>query len=105
AVVQHPWWNNGAVQTERMVRYGEGACEMAGKPAIKKYTYLDFTNTIETLFLLLLLLPFAWKGGWAYWIGAATGSVILAELLTNWLKAVKAGKTASPSVAFHLFWA
>lgn len=105
AVVQHPWWNNGAVQTERMFRYGEGAFEMAAKPAIKNYTYLDFTNTGETLFLLLLLWPFAWWGGWAYWVGVAAVSVIIAELLTNWLKAVKVGKTASPAVAFYLFWA
>lgn len=105
AVVQHPWWNNGNVQTERLFRYGEGACEMADKPAIRNYTYRDFTNTAETLLLLLLLLPFAWWGGWAYWIAAAAGSVVLAELVTNWLKALIAGKTASPAVAFHLFWA
>lgn len=105
AVVQHPWWNNGNVQTERLFRYGEGACEMADKPAIRNYTYRDFTNTAETLLLLLLLLPFAWWGGWAYWIAVAAASVVLAELVTNWLKAVISGKTFSPAVGFHLFWA
>lgn len=104
AQVTHPWWGNGAVQTERLFRYGEGAVEMMRKPVIKPYTYRDFTNTSETLLLLLLLLPFALAYGWAWWVFAGAAAVVLAEFLVNWFKGYKTGGTASPAVAFFLMW-
>lgn len=104
AVVKHPWWNNGAVQTGRLFRYGGGGSEIARKPVIKPYTYRDFTNTSETLLLLLLLLPFAMIWGFIYPIAVIAISVLLAEFITNWLKAGIKGKTFSLMVAFQLMW-
>lgn len=104
AVVKHPWWDNGAVQTNRLFRYGGGGSEVAAKPVIRPYTYRDFSNTPETLLLLLLILPFALAGNFAYVIAIVAVSVVLAEFITNWLKAIIRGKTWSLAVAFQLMW-
>lgn len=104
ALVRHPWWNDGGVQTNRLFRYGGGGSEIARKPVIKPYTYRDFTNTPETLFLLLLLLPFAIVWGFIYPVALIAISVLLAEFITNWVKAIIRGKTYSMAVAFQLAW-
>jgi glycosyltransferase involved in cell wall biosynthesis len=104
AIVSHPWWNDGNIQTERMFRYGKGAADIIDLPAIRKYTYYDFTNTAETLILLLLSLPFFLYWGWFYsWVEALL-VLILAEYITNWIKAIKLGKQYAPVVAFYLMW-
>jgi len=74
-------------------------------PAIKKYTYFDFTNTAETLLLLLVATPFALYFGWFSIVVKLAAVAILAEFITNWIKTVKVGKTFSPTVAFYLMWA
>jgi len=58
AVVEHPWWNNGAIQTERIFRYGRGAADIAALDTIKPYTYHDFLNTSELVVLLLFFFAF-----------------------------------------------
>lgn len=105
AVVLHPWWDEGGVQTRRMVRYGEGASEIARKAPVKNYTYRDFTNTSETLLLLLLCLPVFVFSGYGGLAVAGIIALLTSEFATNWLKGIIAGKTASPAVAFHLMWA
>lgn len=105
AVVSHPWWNDGNVQTERMFRYGKGAEDIMDLPSMKKYTYFDFTNTPESLLLLLIALPFAlYYRNLFCWLEVLM-VLILAEFITNWLKAIKIGKNASPIIAFYLMWA
>lgn len=104
AVVVHPWWDNGHAQTTRMFRYGVGASQIARKEPVKKYTYRDFTNTSETLLLLILLLPLLLITGYGYFAAAFVISLLAAEFITNWLKAIIAGKTYSPVIAFHLMW-
>lgn len=105
AVVHHPWWNNGKVQTARMLRYGIGVSQLARKAPARDYTFRDFTNTSETILLLLLLLPFAYAAGLAKWLWLLLPALLLAELLTNWLKGIMVGKTTDPAVAFHMMWA
>lgn len=104
ASVTHPWHDNGAMQTKRMFRYGIAANQLSHKEPEKNYTYRDFTNTLETMLLLLLLLPLAWfTGNLALWL-CIMAAVPVSEYLTNWFKAISVGKTYSPAVAFHLMW-
>ena len=105
AVVRHPWWNNGAIQTKRLLRYGAGASEIARKPPIRDFTFRDFTNTSETLLLFILLIPFALIWNFTHLLLIIFCSVVLAEFLTCWLRAILIGKTFSPWVAFHILWA
>lgn len=104
AVVHHPWWNDGKVQTKRMLSYGAGSSQVSLKDPIKKYTYTDLTNTCETLLLLLLLYPFALLAGYGYIATALLVIIPVAEYVTNWLRGIIKGKTYSPAIAFHLFW-
>ena len=104
AVVHHPWWNKGKMQTARIASYGAGGMQIAKKEPIKNYTYRDFTNTGETLLLLILFSPLLYIAGKEKWIAFLAAALIIAELLTNWIKAIVLGKTWSPAVAFHLAW-
>ncbi|MBC9913347.1 glycosyltransferase family 2 protein [Chitinophaga varians] len=105
AAVTHPWHDNGAMQTRRQFRYGMAANQLAHKEPEQRYTYRDFTNTLETLLLLLFLFPAAlFTGTVKLWICLVV-AVPLAEYLTNWFKAITVGKTWSPAVAFQLMWA
>ena len=104
AIVLHPWWNNGTVQTKRQFQYGMGASQLLTKSPVKDYTWFDFTNTPETLFLWLLLLPFAIWFEWNRSYLLFPVALLFAEWLTNWFKAIWLGKTASPIVASLLAW-
>ncbi|TWR23928.1 glycosyltransferase family 2 protein [Mucilaginibacter achroorhodeus] len=105
AVVNHPWWDNGKMQTKRMFRYGAGAAEAARLYPLKLYTFYDFTNTTETLLLLALAaIPGAFlKLPVAIFLAAIIAQV-LAEYLTNYYKAFKVGKTLDPVVALQMMW-
>lgn len=104
ALAVHPWWDNGTVQSNRLFRYGEGGAQIAMKSPVKEYTYRDFTNTVETLLLLVLLWPVAMFYGYGALIGKLALVIIVAEFLTNWLKVIIKGKLYSPMVAFYLMW-
>lgn len=104
AVVEHPWWNNGAVQTERMFRYGRGAADIAVLDTIKPYTYYDFLNTSESLLILLVFSPLI---GILYSINEfflLMFLVLFAEFLTNLIKVFYSLNTFSLPVALNLFW-
>lgn len=104
AVVTHPWWDEGQIQTNRMFRYGMGASEISTLPVIKKYTYYDFTNTSETLLLLLLALPFAAVANTANIIFSLILITLLSEFITNLIKVAKTTRKISFSITWHLFW-
>jgi hypothetical protein len=99
ATVHHPWWNNGAVQTKRQFQYGIGASQIAAKAPVSNYTYRDFTNSSESLLLWVLFLPLAFMPGWLLPYLLFPIVLLFAEWLTNWLKAIWIGKTASPNAA------
>jgi glycosyltransferase involved in cell wall biosynthesis len=104
ASVKHPWWNNGAIQTERQFRYGQGAAQIANLPDIHRYTYHDFTNTVETLLLLLISSPLlVFSYSWSRVLTMAF-IVVLAELFTTYLKSIYLSGKYSLLLAFHLFW-
>ncbi|QNL47729.1 glycosyltransferase [Olivibacter sp. SDN3] len=104
ALVTHPWWNEGNIQTKRMFRYGIGASEISTLPVIKKYTYYDFTNTSETLLLLILALPFAAIAKTADIIFLLILITLLSEFITNLIKVAKTTGKNSFSITWHLFW-
>ena len=105
AVVFHPWWNNGKPQTARMLSYGKGASQIARKNPVKQYTFRDFTNTLETILLLLILSPLFYFTGYGKIAFILLGVLLLSEFLTNWIKAILTGKTWSLPVAFNMLWA
>ncbi|WP_153798162.1 glycosyltransferase family A protein [Foetidibacter luteolus] len=105
AVVHHPWWGNGSVQTRRMVSYGAGASQIARKQPVSNYTFRDFTNTSETLLLLTLLTPVAILTGTAALLVKFTVALLLAEFITNLIKTILVGKSWSLATAFHVMWA
>lgn len=105
AVVFHPWWNNGKLQTARMISYGEGASQIARKFPIKQYTFRDFTNTPETVLLLLLISPLLYFTGHIKIAFILLGAILLSEFLTNWIKAILTGNTWSVAVALNMLWA
>lgn len=104
ASVTHPWWNNGAIQTERQFRYGIGAAQIANLPVIRVYTYYDFTNTVETLLLLLISFPLiVFSYSWTYFF-TIVFVVVLAEFCTTYIKSIYLSGKHSLMLAFHLFW-
>ncbi|MEQ7798439.1 glycosyltransferase [Pedobacter sp. ASV1-7] len=104
AIVTHPWWNNGTIQTERQFRYGVGAAQIADLPVIKSYTYHDFTNTCETLLLLVLALPYMILNGLFSVFFSLCLIVLISEFLTNCIKTVFKVKKISFGLAVNMFW-
>jgi len=105
AVVTHPWWGNGAIQTKRMLNYGEGAVEASWLYPLKLYTHYDFTNTTETLLILLVaIIPCLFFHISVRFILFLAVAQILSEFLTNFYKAVKVGHTANIAVVWQMMW-
>ncbi len=105
AMVTHPWWNDGKIQTRRMFRYGLGASEIVDIPHIKLYSYRDFTNTSETLFILILsaLLALLFNGN-IYWICTLAFIIIISEFLTNMIRSIAFSKSFSIPLAWQMIW-
>lgn len=105
AIVKHPWWGKGLVQTRRLFSYGEGASEVARLHPVNLYTYYDFTNTVETLLLILIAsiccIIFSVSVKWLFLLAFAQ---ISAELLTNYYRTIKIGKSLSLIVAWQVNW-
>lgn len=101
AVVSHPWWDEGRSQVKRMFRYGYGNATILQLPHIRKYSCLDFSNTIETLFGLALLTPVMLIAEIHYGtVLALFGIVLLAELITNAIRSI----TVSHKISLGLIW-
>lgn len=103
AVVYHPWWDNGRSQLKRMFRYGYGNATILKLPHIWKYSHLDFSNTIETLFILVLLSPLLLLGGLSFkTLLLLSGIVLLAELITNAIRSIKVSGRFSPDLIWQM---
>ncbi|MET3977585.1 glycosyltransferase involved in cell wall biosynthesis [Mucilaginibacter sp. UYP25] len=57
ADVTHPWWNNGQPDFKRFYRYGKGISHLPERNP--RYSSYSFLNTVETLFVALLILGIA----------------------------------------------
>lgn len=104
AIVEHPWWNNGDIQTERMFRYGRGAADIAVLNTIKPYTYFDFLNTSECFLFLLVCSPLIAFFYSVKELVLLMFLILFAEILTNLIKVIYKSKTFSLPVALNLFW-
>ncbi len=104
AVVIHPWWNNGQIQTERQFRYGVGAAQIAELPVIRPYVYHDFTNTSETLLLLILASPYILWNYSLSWLLLLLLIIIGSEFLTNCIRTRYKTTKFSFGLAINLFW-
>ena len=103
AVVCHPWWDEGRSQIKRMFRYGYGNATILQLPHIRKYSCLDFSNTIETFFGLVLLAPFMLIAGIHYGtVLTLFGIVLLAELITNAIRSITVSHKVSPILIWQM---
>jgi glycosyltransferase involved in cell wall biosynthesis len=104
AVVTHPWWNNGKSQVKRMYRYGKGIGDIIDRPYQKQFTYYDFTTTVETIFIvviLALLLGSFIHGFWSVALLMILGTS-LAEFLTNCFKCYKLSRKFSMGLTVQM---
>jgi len=104
AVVEHPWWDNGAIQTERIFRYGRGAADIAVLETIKPYTYHDFLNTSVSLLLLMVCSAMTVAFYSARALFLLMFLILFSEILTNLIKTLYKSKAFSLPVALNLFW-
>jgi glycosyltransferase involved in cell wall biosynthesis len=102
AVVEHPWWDNG--HTKRLFRYGSGAAQISSLSSIRPYTYHDFTNTIETILLLILCSPFIVLNYSLASLLTMVFLLVLTEFITNFIRCVYLSGKYSLALAFNLFW-
>jgi glycosyltransferase involved in cell wall biosynthesis len=102
AIVHHPWWNNGSVQLKRMYRYGRGAADILANPVLKRYTWLDFTNTMETILLILIATPFLIYFGVAAWSWKLIVTVLISDYFVCLLKCIKAQHKNKLAIALQL---
>ncbi|MGX5688859.1 glycosyltransferase family 2 protein [Arcticibacter tournemirensis] len=101
AEVVHPWWNGGKQQLRRLFRYGAGTAEVMNKKEFRSYAFIDFTNTSETLLLLLVLIVagsiFGVNVRFLIWMLPVA---VIAELITCIVRGVK----ISGEFAAGLLW-
>ncbi|SEK35806.1 glycosyltransferase family 2 protein [Parapedobacter koreensis] len=102
AVVYHPWWNEGRPSFKRSFRYGVGNSYLG--QFLPKYTYYDFPNTPEALFLMLLAFPIVifiapvYLGSWGQlFIGFG-----LVEVIATLFQAAKRKAPLSAAVAYYV---
>lgn len=103
AIVTHPWWQDGRSQVKRLFRYGLGTGEVMTLPEFRPYTFIDFTNTSESLCLIMIYsmvgvvfdLPISY-------IPVVTAVLLLAEVLTTGFRAMLAPGKVSPLVVFEM---
>lgn len=105
AFVVHPWWNNGKSQVKKMFNYGKASTDVLRFGHIKRYAFLDFTNTSESLCLLFLfaVLQSLIMGPDIHLYLLLTWLIIFSEFLICVIKAAFALKKISLSVSFQLF--
>jgi glycosyltransferase involved in cell wall biosynthesis len=104
AMVTHPWWDNGKSQLKRMFRYGQGIGDIINLPYQKKYSYIDFTTTTESIFFFLLASALLWTVRInATPLLVLTVTILIAELITNSLRSISLSGKVSISLAFQMF--
>jgi len=103
AIVYHPWWDKGRSQLKRMFRYGYGNATILKLPHICRYSHLDFSNTVESVFILVLLTPLFLLAGMALKTPLVlTLIVLLAELITNSVRSIKESGRFSPALIWQM---
>ncbi|WP_276484060.1 glycosyltransferase family 2 protein [Paraflavitalea pollutisoli] len=102
AAVTHPWWAEEKPMYRRTFRYGVGNSWLG--QLNPRYTYRDFFNTPEVLFLALLaLVPlFIFKlvalCAWLFFVGG----VLLIEVLATTIQALKRSQVISIAMLWYV---
>lgn len=102
AAVEHPWWNNDKVNFTRPYRYGKGNSWLG--QLNPQYTYYDFFNTPETLFLAAIALvvcavikPVLVMPVLCFMTGA-----VLIEVIASAVQAMKRDKGSNVQIMFYV---
>lgn len=104
ASVTHPWWDEGKPQAIRLFRYGAGTSQIMRISFIRPYTFIDFPNTVESVFgLLLLSLIFILTGLSPELLLILLGAILVAEVVVTLFRGIK-GTGCSPEVAWQMFY-
>ncbi len=102
ADVEHPWWNAGKPNFKRSFRYGKGSSLLFKKDP--DYTYYDFLNTTETIFIVLiaLLISLFTSIIWLRFFILFLTGVLIIEFIANIVQSVKRKAGLNLLVVFYL---
>ena len=102
AGVEHPWWNAGKPNFKRSFRYGQGSSLLFKKDA--DYTYYDFLNTTETIFIVLiaLLVSVFVSQHSLYFLLLFLAGILVIEFIANIVQALKRKAGLNILVVFYL---
>lgn len=102
AEVKHPWWNAGKINFSRSFRYGKGTSLLLRKNP--GYTYYDFPNTAETIFitLIVLLISALLSKIWTDLILLFLAGIFVIEFIANLVQSLKRKAGINLLVAFYL---
>ncbi|MDQ2719288.1 MAG: glycosyltransferase [Bacteroidota bacterium] len=102
AAVEHPWWKNEEADFTRPFRYGTGNSNL-GKMN-PEYTYYDFLNTPETLFISLVLTIFFlfFEVTWLMPTIIFLCGVVIIEILASSIQTVKRTHKVNLKVMIYL---
>jgi glycosyltransferase involved in cell wall biosynthesis len=102
AHVVHPWWNNEKVDFRRPYRYGKGNSWLG--ELNPQYTYYDFLNTPETLFVcgIVLLVLLAAGSSWALANLVFAGGALLIELIASAVQTMKRSSGANMKIILYV---
>ena len=104
AFVLHPWWDGGKIQTKRLFRYGMGTADIMRLPHIKPYTFVDFTNTVETVLLLITVMVISlFFDMSSVVVFTIISVVVISEIITNCIKSIKLSGKVSLPLAYQMF--
>ena len=102
AAVQHPWWNNDKVNFTRPYRYGKGNSWLG--QLNPQYTYYDFFNTPETLFLALVaaVILVIVKPVWVMPVLLFMAGAVLIEIIASAVQALKRDRHSNVRIMFYV---
>lgn len=101
ASVQHPWWENTMLSFQRSFRYGRGNSLLGDMNP--EYTYYDFLNTPETIFVSLLVVCFCLvlQPAWISLVLKFMAGVLGVEVIASTIRIIKRFKIASPGIILY----
>ncbi len=103
AKVYHPWWNDGKPDFKKPFRYGLGNSRLG--ELNPQYSYHDFLNAPETLFISTLFLLYAAiaRQAWIIPLLFFILGVLLIELIASAIQTAKRSRTANPRIIYYVF--
>lgn len=102
AHVVHPWWNNEQPDFKRPFRYGKGNSWLG--ELNPQYTYYDFLNTPETIFITLIVAAvlLATASSWALPALLFAAGALIIELIASAVQTIKRSSAGSIRIIFYV---